>query len=440
MCIRLPICLESNPKWVEKTTRLSCKYAPVLVSKEQTDGAIKSMQDVLKRRIKTCQKLGVIRGDTIDQCGWFSFLRSGPSHEPHLRPNSVPLIVISGGSANKIAADLKKDYSLAWHPMNVREEPIYLLVHRRDFKTYASALGDVLGRFRNMHLIGWDGGAMTGFGAARCAALAFADTLPYRPERIVMMDQDVVKTEGTRHDKPRIREKVEKMHDKGKPIVGYGVGYPTRVAEPENLTARQKFLKELEMEEVPGNPEEKPREKLKEKPMPIDFDSPAQQFVSIMAPFRKKRDDGKTVDGIYPAYMVAGGEDVLMGSQLKLTEATKDGPRNIALLGQKIIKKDLKGEPDKPNAYWSKARVKTLTELFEVEKDTQVIFNGESTNMGKLMNLFVENKWIDGPPNTEYLNVSSCVIERIILRLHKLGKFPPEEDETVFNRLKKSSK
>jgi hypothetical protein len=70
--------------------------------------------------------------------------------------------------------------------MNVRNEPICLFVHSLDYKTYASTLGDVLGRFRNVHLIGWNGGAMTGFGAARCAALAFADTLPYRPQRILM--------------------------------------------------------------------------------------------------------------------------------------------------------------------------------------------------------------------------------------------------------------
>lgn len=402
-----PIRLEMNKDWVSKETRPACKYAPVGVSKNPSPGATVSMQGVLKRRIKTCQELGLMRGSKLDECGWFSFRRSGPSHEPHLRPSSVPVIVISGGSANKIAADLKRDYSLAWHPMNVRNEPIYLLVHSLDYKTYASALGDVLGRFRNMHLIGWDGGAMTGFGAARAAALSFADTLPYRPQRILMMDQDVVKTEGTRHDKPGMRDKVERAHAKtGKPIIGYGVGYPTREAVPG-------FLENTN------------------QPKPEDFNSPAQQFVSIQAPFRKRRDDG-----IYPPYMVAGGEDMLMGLQLELS----NGPRNDALLGEKIIKKELKGDADKPNAYWIKARVETLKALFEVEKDTQVEFDGKVMSLDGLMSLFVGKKWIDSHPSADSYNVSSCVIERIILRLHKEGRFPPEENGAVFNRWQKASK
>jgi len=402
-----PIRLETNKDWVNKQTRPACKYAPVGVLKSQGTAAIESMQEALRKRIKTCQALGLVRGNQVDECGWFSFMRVGPSHEPHLRPSSVPVIVISGGSANKIAADLKKDYSLAWHPMNVRSEPIYLLVHRLDFNTYAASLADVMGRFRNMHLIGWDGGAMTGFGAARAAALAFADTLPYRPNRILMMDQDVVKTEGTRFDKPGMQAKVTSAHEiTKKPIIGYGVGYPTREPVP-------KFLEETA------------------KPKQEDFNSPAQQFVSIRAPFRKQRDDG-----IYPPYMVAGGEDMLMGLQQKLD----DGNRNVALLGEKILKKELKGEVDKPNAYWSKARVETLAQLFEAEKDTQVEFDGKLTTLDGLMGQFVANKWLDSHPSADSYNVSACVIERIILRLHKEGKFPPEEKGTVFNRWQNPSK
>jgi hypothetical protein len=407
-----PIRVEENPAWTSPATRLANKYSPVIVTKNQGAPAVESMQEVLRKRIRTCQTLGLMRDKTLDSCGWFSFIRGGPSHEPHLRSTNVPVIVISGGSANKIAADLARDYSLAWHPMNLRNEPLYLLVHRRDYDTYAAALAGAMGRFRNMHLIGWDGGRMTGFGAARAAALAFADSLPYRPKRILMMDQDVIQTEGTRHTRPELVDAVERKHlETGKPVVGLGVGYPTRVPLPKTP-----FKHDL------GQPT---------KP---DLNSPAQQFVSIQAPFRQRTRDGS--DGIYPAYMVAGGEDMLMGMQLKLMTADE----NVTLLGEKILKKELKGEADTPNAYWNKARVDTLQALFEAEKDTQVQYDGTVMSLDDLMKTFVRLGWVASHPSAESYGVSACVVERIILRLHKEGNFPSDVDTSVFNRVQPTAR
>jgi len=398
------IVLARNPSWVDPGTRPECKYSPVIVAKEQTPDAIRTMQDALIKRIETCRGLAGPKDNS-----WFSFLRAGPSHEPHLRSSNVPVIVISGGSAKKLAIDLSTDYSLAWHPINLRNEPLYLLVHKLDFNNYAQAMAGLMAQYRNMHLIGWDGTGMTGFGAARAASLAFADTLPYRPQRILMMDQDVIQTEASRHTNPTVHNKLMNKHG-AKPIVGLGVGYPTRVPVPRPFS------------NTPA-------------PVLADFNSPAQQFVSIQAPFRKRTQRTLLApeikdDGIYPAYMVAGGEDMLMGMQLKLNE----DDRNVALLPGRILKKGLQGPQDNSNAYWNEARVTTLRTLFEAEKNTPLIFENEPMSLGELMESFVQEGWIQQHPGPDSYTASACVIERIILRLHKLGEFPANIDSTVFNR------
>lgn len=413
--IEVPIRLERNDSWINPNTRLSCKYSPVVVSKKPTDDEIKVMQEVLKNRINICKELAKKRKQS-DQVGWFSFIRGSRSHEPSLKSDNVPVIVISGGSAKKLAAELSKDYSLAWHPMNLRNEPLYLLVHSLDYDSYASALNEMIWQFRNMHLIGWNGGAMAGFGAALAAALAFADTLPYRPKRILMVDQDVVQTEDTRHTSPTVQNAIKRAHkETKKTVIGFGVGYPTRGELP-----KYPFKKSTS---DPGTGYLIPRE------IPTfgkdDFNSPTQQFVSIEAPFRSKMNDG-----IYPAYMVGGGEDMLMGMQLELTQQD----RNITLLEAKILKKELKGEVDTPNAYWNEARVEALRQLFEGEKDTLVTFDNESMSLDELMSYFVKQGWIKSHRSADSYNVSACIIERIILRLHKEGNFPVETINAVFNR------
>ncbi|WP_155401774.1 hypothetical protein [Chromobacterium violaceum] len=385
-CHRYPIDMAINPQWVNKETRSACKYAPVVISKGQGEEAIKSMRSVEENRIATCRQLAMTRRQGGDQCAWISFIRHDQARDLRFGPDNVPAIVISGGSANKIAQDLGNDFSLAWHPKNMSNEPVYLLVHYMDYQTYASALKEALDKYPNLHLVGWDGGKLTGFGAARAAAITFADSLPYRPERIMMMDQDVVQTEGTRHSKPEIKKAVIDKHcSTGSPIIGYGVGYPTRQDVPKPFEATA-------------------------KPDLQDFNSPAQQFVSIQAPFRERQGDG-----IYPTHMVAGGEDMLMGLQLGLTN---DG-KNTAILGGRIVKKELQGPADQPNAYWNKARVETLKELFESEKDTLVHFEGKDMTLDNLMKLFVQNKWLAAHPSPDSYNAAACVVERIILRLNK---------------------
>lgn len=159
-----------------------------------------------------------------------------------------------------------------------------------------------------------------------------------------MMDQDVVQTDATRHTRPDVMGDVMRLHiEKKKPIVGYGVGYPTRQAVPG-----------------PFDPTD--------KPLDADRNSPAQQSVSITAPFRRKLISGQVGDGIYPAYMVAGGEDMLAGFQLDMIK--DDG--NVALRGARIVKTELTGPADTDNRYWKEERVETLRELYEKEKRTKL--------------------------------------------------------------------
>ncbi|WP_338585567.1 hypothetical protein [Pseudomonas sp. MAG733B] len=389
--ISTPISVVCNPDWIDVETRPSCKYSPVIVSKSPHEDAIKSMQSVLQTRIDTCRKLAEDR-DVPGGGSWFSFIRGPQLHEPHLHSGTVPTLVISGGNASKLSAELGKDYSLAWHPKNMRREvgaraePVYLLVHKLDCPTYVTVLKETLEQHPNLHLVGWDGGKLTGFGAARASALAFADTLPFRPKRIMMVDQDVVKTEQTRHTNPVIRSNVESLHQiTRQPIVGYGVGYPARQLPP------LPFSQTL------------PPEK-------SDLNSPAQQFVSIQAPFRNQWDDG-----IYPPYMVAGGEDMLMGLELGLT---KDD-RNIVLPEERIVKKELVGPADIPNTYWNEGRVQTLKALFEEEKNTLLEFEGQKTSLDGLMSIFESRGWVASHPSAESYTVAACVVERIILRLNK---------------------
>lgn len=383
-----PIQLKRNPRWANPETRPACKYSPVKVPESTSKEAMDSMQAVLDNRVNECRKLAMNR-DIPGEGSWVSFIRGPQLHEPHLNKATVPAFVISGGSAHKLAAELTKDYSLAWHPKNMRgergrrAEPIYLLVHKMDYSTYAFTMKEVIKQYPNLHLVGWDGGGLTGFGAARAAVLAFADTLPYRPERIMMIDQDVVKTEQTRHTNPNIKSKVESLHQTTKqPIVGYGVGYPMRQATPAP------FSKTL-------------------APKLSDMDGPVEQFVSIRAPFLREG------DGVYPPYMVAGGEDMLMSKQLNLS---KDH-RNVALQQETIVKKELKGLSDVPNLYWDNSRADTLKALFDAEKNVMVEFEGQEMNLDTLLIKFEANGWISSHPSVESHNVAACIVERIILRL-----------------------
>nr|WP_314530569.1 hypothetical protein [uncultured Pseudomonas sp.] len=387
---RVPIRLKPNPLWINPETRLAYKYSPVKVPEPAHEGVSQSMRAVLLNRIETCRTLAGERSFSGDNSNWLSFIRGPQLNEAHFNQDTVPALVISGGSANKLAADLRNDYSLAWHPKNMRvgldgrSDPVFLIVHKLDYPTYTSVLSDALESYPNLRIIGWDGAKLTGFGAARAAALGFADSLPWRPERLMMIDQDVVTTEQTRHSNPTVRRRVENLHQAtNQPVVGFGVGYPTRQTPP--LPFRDT-----------------------EQPKPSDWDGPAEQFVSLRAPYRRNRGDG-----IYDPYMVAGGEDMLMSKKLGLS---KEG-RNTAQVQEKIIKKELKGPPDVPNTYWSEGRVQTLKALFEAEKNTLVAFEGESMTLDSLMSKFVVNGWVSSHPSVDSYTAAACIVERIILRL-----------------------
>lgn len=384
-----PINVAVNPVWVDPNTKMTTKYAPVIVSMLDK-AAISGMQTVLHNRIRICRQLAMDR-NIPGESSWFSFVRGEQLHEPHLHCGTVPMLVISGGSANKLTMELNNSYNLAWHPKNMhmdllgRAEPVYLLVHKSDYITYASAMKELLEQNKNLYLIGWDGGALTGFGPARAAALAFADTLPYRPQRIRLMDQDVVKTEQTRHTNPIVERNIEAMHKAVKsPIAAYGAGNPLRQPVP------------LPFEET--------------LPPEGELDTPAEQFVSIQAPFRQRWNDG-----IYAPFMVAGGEDKLATIELGLI----NGERNSVLPDVRIIKKELQGPSDAPNIYWNEKRVETLKALFEVERHTLLNFEGEVICLDGLMSLFESRGWVAFHPSPESYNIAACVIERIILKLRK---------------------
>ncbi|EKO3870313.1 hypothetical protein ACP6H1_20990 [Vibrio harveyi] len=393
----MPIEVKVLNSWVNKDTRPACKYSPVVVSKDHK--YVDTMKKVEENRINISRKLA-----SSGKCGssWLSFIRDKNDIEGRYHKNNTPAIVISGGNAKKLANEMMCDYSLAFHPKNMRGEPVYIMVHKEDYKTYYSELSALMNQNHNLHLVGWDGGKLTGFGAARAAALSFADSLPYKPDRILMMDQDVVQTEGTRHTKPEVKSKINRIHnDEKRPIAGYGVGYPTRQEVPSPFSKG-------------------------EAPTVADFNSPTQQFVSIASPFR-----GRLSDGIYPAYMVTGGEDMLMGLDLKLIE----NEHNNSILNERIVKKELKGSTDSPNKYWNENRIETLKELFESEKNTMFLFEGNSVTLDGLMQLFVDKGWVSSHPSPESYNTASCIIERVILRRKKLVNNETISDNTIFNRL-----
>lgn len=188
----------------------------------------------------------------------------------------------------------------------------------------------------------------------------------------MMIDQDVVKTEQTRHTHPTVRTRLENLHQStNQPIVGYGIGYPARQSPPAPFGAT-----------LP--------------PKSSDLNGPAEQFVSINTPFRKQWEDG-----IYPPYMVAGGEDMLMSKELGFS---KDG-RNRVLPQERIIKKELKGLSDTPNVYWNEGRAQTLKALFEAEQNTLVEFENQKMSLDDLMHTFKDNGWIASHPSVESHNV-----------------------------------
>lgn len=418
-----PIEVKLNPQWINPETRLQCKYSPVTVPKGQRPQAQGSMRGVWEDRIAVCKELAS-GGKESDS--WLSFRRSNTIQVKGASPKTVPAIVISGGAAGKIKTELNReairetgkqfieslDSKVVWHPGYNGGEPVYLMVHKDEYDNYKNVLGDELEKFKNLSLVGWDGGELAGFGPARVAATTFADSLEYQPERFMMIDQDVVLTKNTNPALEKVKTSVEEMHarfGKAKPIVAYGVGEPTRFSIEEISAARGGTV-------VRSEPDSEEIRK---------FNSPAQQFVSIKTGVRHSSIVGN--DGIYPAYMIAGGEDMLMGQILNLTEDDV----NAVLRDAQIYKKNLMGNYDATNG-GKNSRVKTLEHIYEREKNTELKFEGKNMTLEDLMKEFVSREYIK---ESDIPNTAACVVERIILRADKeLGGNSNRPDGTVFMR------
>ncbi|WP_426105766.1 hypothetical protein [Massilia sp. TSP1-1-2] len=448
----MAISLKQNPAWMNEKTRPASKYTPVMFPKVTPLGEKAEMLAIVERRIASCQRLALVRNDMLDTAAWFSF-RHDQMRERNLRPHNVPIFVLSGGNAQRIKQEFEqaRGYTLAWHPATARNEPVYLFVHNSDYNTYRKTLSAQFGQYRNLFLVGWDGGQLTGFGAARAAVLSYADCLPYAPQRLIMMDQDVVATEMTRPSSSDVTNKVLELHrTQKKPVIGYGVGFPKREAKipstSEQLTGT--YTRDLPKgKSVPGEVlnEQQQALSVKKKDLParnstIDFAgasaqpspspfAPTQQFVSIKAPFRKKN------DGIYPAFMVAGGEDMLMTQLEKLQTKNAEGipTANPTVRNEKIFKKALPGEADAPNIYWSEKRIKTLDELFKDEEDTQVSYEGgPAMKLKDLCQHFVAKGYIKP---AEVSGTAALIIERIILKANQVeGAWPEQYDGNILNR------
>lgn len=411
----MSIKLAKNPNWINKTTRPAWKYSPVTVSNPTSDGEKLAMAAVVERRVKACQDLALVRKSGLEHSAWFGFLHD-QMRERNLRPHNVPIFVLSGGNAKRIKNefDNARGYTLAWHPATARNEPVYLFVHKSDYQTYRKTLGAEFAQYRNLFLVGWDGGELTGFGAARAAVLSYADNLPYRPQRLLMMDQDVVAVESTRHTEPNVAQSILDMHEKtGKPVIGYGVGYAERATSIPSTAAQLKDDDAYKKAVKQG------------KPSAL---TPTQQYVSIKAPFRKKD------DGVYPAFMVAGGEDMLMTQRTDSYTRNSGGKvqANATIRREKIFKKQLTGEGDTPNKYWTEDRMVTLDKLFEAEKATPVSYGGVETTLGDLCASFVRDGHIS---EGEKSGTSALIVERIILKANQTdGAWPRQYDGTVLNR------
>ncbi|MCD4501694.1 hypothetical protein [Chromobacterium vaccinii] len=428
------IAISINSRWVNPETRAECKYSPITVDKGQSHEVNNYMKSVMQKRIDLCMDMARNSNDELP-CHGLSFQVSDVGLRTAGMGHSfatVPAVVISGGSAEKIKAELSQDIfskidrsdsldgrkatllevldsRVAWHPDNMKGEPVYLLVHKDDFDNYKSVLSDELKSFSNLYLASWDGGELTGFGAARVAAAAFADSLGYKPERFMMIDQDVVATPDTHPASKAVQKDVVEMHkNTGQPIVGLGSGKPTRFSMEQISQAKENQINHSDksVADVPMSREGVGKSRKNKNKVNV---SPVQQFVSIQT--KHAEVDNKL---LYPAFMVAGGEDMFMGQSMGLVDRKKG---NMSLRTADIYKKELKGEKDAINTYWDESRVQTLEKLYENEKGTLLNFGGETMTLEGLMNHFLDSEYIK---KAEIPNTAACVIERIMLIANRL--------------------
>lgn len=107
--------------------------------------------------------------------------------------------------------------------------------------------------------------------------------------------------------------------------------------------------------------------------------------------------------------------------------------KNTTITRHRISKKTLAGAEVRPNVYQSELRPKTLEKLFEAEKHTLVEFEHQAMTLENLVTLFAERGWIEAHPSPESHQLSSLIVEKIILKLLSNDNHALEKPEAIFN-------
>lgn len=372
----MTIKISTNRYWLNPAEYARCKYAPVVVDK---NCGIRELTEIKNARKEQCRGMMADSYSFPDVPRKWRFSRNDHDASTALNANTVPVFVTSSDASSAIAAYLKDTSKpkLAWaqDPSPIK----YIFVHDIEFDTYKKNLSTLFARGRPYVLVGWSGGALTGFGAARAAVLSLASELRYSPQRIVMMDHDVL-------DKRLPAADIKKKHDSGKTVVGLGKGAPTRVT---GLTQPGRHFD-------PGA-------------------SPTQQHVSLKAPYTY--DQGKA----YAIFMVAGGEDMAMSKKLGHFEPTpRGGVSNQAIVKATIDKVDLGGRDG--NTAMAAAKLATLQELYKREKDIPVEFNGRASTVGAAAQYLKAELKKRVKQELAVEHVSSLIVERILLARYLYSK------------------
>ena len=143
--------------------------------------------------------------------------------------------------------------------------------------------------------------------------------------------------------------------------------------------------------------------------------SPAQQYVSIAAPFRPNQ--GK----LYPFFMVAGGEDMAMSGKLgHFTGGTKH--TNIALIPKSQIDKVALGGKGDGTSEAATAKKNTLESLFVKEKGIPLIFDGATSTVGAAAASLSKRLKLQVGVDVSVETVSSLIIERLLVARYKKTK------------------
>ncbi len=96
----------------------------------------------------------------------------------------------------------------------------------------------------------------------------------------------------------------------------------------------------------------------------------------------------------------------------------------------KIQKMRLQGAQDVSNEYWTSVRKSVLDVLYGNEKNILVNLDGSNYTMKQAVSTLHQAAGL--PITGEAIkNTSACIVERIILKLYDLDKFPTFEDDSI---------